>query len=143
MRLLTVATALSFGKFNHPDDTIWRLTFNTVSVALSQVAEEVETSSTIVPRSYYPEKHYPFNPALFAHGLLASIAFVILMPAGAIGIRILSIPGMWAIHGAIMALAYVIYIAAFGIGVHLAMGWGYVSRSHPLYNSLVLICHGS
>lgn len=143
-----MTTALSFGKFDHPVDTIWYLTFNTVSVALSQVAEEVETSSTIVPRSYYPAKHYPFNPALFAHGLLASMAFVILMPAGAIGIRILSIPGMWAIHGAIMALAYVIYIAAFGIGVHLAMGWGYVRRLYHSFSTLssglrVLTFHGS
>lgn len=101
---------------------------STTTTSPSSTSSSTASPTSSAASTSGKKQHYPFNPTLFAHGLMASLAFVILMPAGAIGIRVLSIPGMWAIHGAIMLFAYVIYIAAFGIGVFLAMNWGYVSR---------------
>ncbi|KAF2247128.1 hypothetical protein BU26DRAFT_342374 [Trematosphaeria pertusa] len=54
---------------------------------------------------------------LIAHGVLASLAFVILFPTGSILIRLASFPGLWLVHGLFQLFAYVVYIAAFGIGV--------------------------
>ncbi len=57
---------------------------------------------------------------LIAHGVLASLAFVILFPAGAISIRLLSFPGLVWFHAAVQVLAFVTFIAAFGLGAYLA-----------------------
>jgi hypothetical protein len=57
---------------------------------------------------------------LIAHGVLASLAFVILFPAGAIAIRLASFPGVVWLHAAFQVFAYLIYVAAFGIGVYMA-----------------------
>lgn len=65
---------------------------------------------------------------MIAHGVLASLAFVILFPAGAISIRLLSFPGLIWLHVAFQVLAYVVYIAAFGLGIYLATNLHYVSR---------------
>lgn len=54
---------------------------------------------------------------LIAHGVLASLAFVILFPVGSILIRLGSFPGVWLVHGLFQIFAYAVYIAAFGLGV--------------------------
>lgn len=64
---------------------------------------------------------------LIAHGVLASLAFVILFPAGAIAMRLASIPGIVMIHAAFQVFAYLVYIAAFGLGVYIARGMNLVS----------------
>jgi len=64
---------------------------------------------------------------LVAHGVMASLAFVILFPAGAISIRVLSFPGLIWFHAGLQAMSYLIYIAAFGIGVYMATTWRMVS----------------
>ena len=61
-----------------------------------------------------------FNKRLAAHGILASLAFVIFFPAGAIAIRLASFPFVVAFHGAFQVFAYLVYIAAFGLGVTMA-----------------------
>jgi hypothetical protein len=60
---------------------------------------------------------------------MAALAFVILFPAGAISIRLMSFPGLVWFHAAFQALAYLVYIVAFGMGVWLATNMGYVSPS--------------
>lgn len=68
-----------------------------------------------------------------AHGVLASLAFVILFPAGAIGIRVLSFPGLVWLHAAVQCVAYLVFFAAFGLGIYLATDFGMVSRqARPL-----------
>ncbi|KAF2020454.1 iron reductase domain protein [Aaosphaeria arxii CBS 175.79] len=57
---------------------------------------------------------------LIAHGVLASLAFVIFFPAGAIAIRLSSFPGAIWFHAVFQVFAYVVYIVAFGLGVYLA-----------------------
>jgi hypothetical protein len=54
---------------------------------------------------------------LIAHGVLASLAFVLLFPIGSILIRLGSFRGAWLVHGLFQLFAYLVYIAAFGIGV--------------------------
>lgn len=52
-----------------------------------------------------------------AHGIVATVAFVILFPLGAIFLRI--IPGRWSvrIHYVVQILAWLLYIAGFVLGV--------------------------
>jgi hypothetical protein len=57
---------------------------------------------------------------MIAHGVLASLAFVIFFPFGAIGIRLFSFPGLVWFHAVVQVIAYLLFIAAFGIGIYLA-----------------------
>ena len=75
---------------------------------------------------------------LIAHGVLASLAFVILFPAGAIAIRLASIPGIAWIHGGFQIFAYMVYIAATGLGINLACGLGLLNSYHPIIGLVVL-----
>ncbi|KAI4856553.1 hypothetical protein E4T45_01983 [Aureobasidium sp. EXF-8846] len=58
--------------------------------------------------------------AMIAHGVLASLAFVIFFPFGAISIRLFSFPGLLWFHAVVQIIAYLLFIAAFGIGIYLA-----------------------
>ncbi|KAJ4991830.1 integral membrane protein [Stagonosporopsis vannaccii] len=73
---------------------------------------------------------------LVAHGVLASLAFVLLFPAGSILIRLGSFRGAWLVHGLFQLFAYLVYTAAVGIGIWLAQQAPaqarLVSRYHPI-----------
>ena len=60
------------------------------------------------------------NKRLAAHGVLASLAFVILFPAGAIAVRLASFRFVVAFHAAFQVFAYLVYIIAFALGVTMA-----------------------
>lgn len=70
---------------------------------------------------------------LMAHGILASLAFVILFPSGAIAIRLLSFPGLVWLHAGIQVFAWLTYIAAFGLGIYLATNMRLVSADFLLH----------
>jgi len=76
---------------------------------------------------------------LIAHGVLASLAFVILFPAGAIAIRLASFPGVVWFHAAFQVFAYLVYIAAFGLGVYIASGMEMLDHYHPIIGIVVFI----
>jgi hypothetical protein len=76
---------------------------------------------------------------LIAHGILASLAFVILFPAGAIAIRLASFPGVVWLHAAFQIFAYLVYIAAFGLGVYLATEMKLLDHYHPIIGIVVLV----
>jgi hypothetical protein len=57
---------------------------------------------------------------MIAHGVLASLAFVIFFPFGAISIRLFNFPGLVWFHAVVQVIAYLLFIAAFGIGIYLA-----------------------
>jgi hypothetical protein len=76
---------------------------------------------------------------LIAHGVLASLAFVILFPAGSIAIRLASFPGIIWLHAAFQIFAYLIYIAAFGIGVYMATQMNLLNTHHPIIGIVVMI----
>ncbi|KAH6644678.1 integral membrane protein [Boeremia exigua] len=73
---------------------------------------------------------------LIAHGVLASLAFVILFPVGSILIRLGSFRGAWLIHGLFQVFAYLVYTAAVGIGIWLAQQApaevGLLDSYHPI-----------
>ena len=75
---------------------------------------------------------------LIAHGVLASLAFVILFPAGGIAIRLASFPGIVWIHGAFQIFAYLVYIAGFGLGVYIASQMNMLDHYHPIIGMVVL-----
>lgn len=75
---------------------------------------------------------------LIAHGVLASLAFVILFPAGAIAIRLASFPGVVWLHGAFQVFAYLIYIAAAGLGIYMASGLNLLNNHHPIIGMVIL-----
>lgn len=76
---------------------------------------------------------------LIAHGVLASLAFVILFPAGSIAIRLASFPGIVWLHAAFQVFAYLVYIAAFGLGVYIASELEMLDHYHPIIGIVVLI----
>jgi hypothetical protein len=59
--------------------------------------------------------------ARMAHAVLASLAFVIFFPFGAISIRVL--PGRLSLilHGAFQIFGYILYIVAVGLGIWIAV----------------------
>lgn len=79
------------------------------------------------------------NRLLTAHGVLASLAWVIFFPAGAISIRLFSFPGLVWFHAAIQMFSYALYIAGFGIGVYFAKKENYVSINRVVRNTELTI----
>ncbi|KAF1985264.1 iron reductase domain protein [Aulographum hederae CBS 113979] len=76
---------------------------------------------------------------LMAHGILASLAFVIFFPLGGIVIRLLSFAGLLKLHAAIQLLATVMFIAAFGIGVYIATGIRILDTYHPIIGIVLFV----
>ncbi|KAI9707917.1 MAG: hypothetical protein M1820_004336 [Bogoriella megaspora] len=76
---------------------------------------------------------------MIAHGVMASLAFVILMPFGAIGVRLFSFPGAIWLHAAWQILSYALYIVAFGMGVWMAKNLSYLDKYHPIIGIILFI----
>ncbi|KAF2120175.1 hypothetical protein BDV96DRAFT_595747 [Lophiotrema nucula] len=81
----------------------------------------------------------PLEKKLIAHGVLASLAFVIFMPIGSIMIRLASFPGLWWVHGLFQLFAYALYICAFGIGIWFVnqIPTKLIDHYHPVIGILV------
>ncbi|KAF2849132.1 hypothetical protein T440DRAFT_499948 [Plenodomus tracheiphilus IPT5] len=78
---------------------------------------------------------------LLAHGILASLAFILFFPLGAILIRLSSTRYTYLIHGTLQLLAYLIYTAAFGIGIWLLnhIPVNLLTHHHPIIGILVFV----
>ncbi|KAJ4288559.1 hypothetical protein N0V90_011796 [Kalmusia sp. IMI 367209] len=76
-----------------------------------------------------------------AHGVLASLAFVILFPMGSILIRLGSFPGLWLVHGLFQLFAFLVYISAFGIGIWLTQQGPFdlLHFYHPIIGIVVFV----
>lgn len=78
-----------------------------------------------------------------AHGVLASLAFVLLFPIGSIMIRLASFRGLWLIHGLFQIFAFVAYVAAFALGVWMTQQApaqaGLVGRYHPIVGIVLFV----
>ncbi|KAI4742065.1 hypothetical protein E4T50_07497, partial [Aureobasidium sp. EXF-12298] len=77
--------------------------------------------------------------AMIAHGVLASLAFVIFFPFGAISIRLFSFPGLLWFHAIVQVVAYLLFIAAFGIGIYLATQIHMLDQAHPIIGIVLFI----
>lgn len=74
---------------------------------------------------------------MMAHGILASLVFVMLFPIGGILVRLLSFPGFVKVHIAIQLLGYTMWLAAFGLGVYMSDLYSYTSTRHPILGLVV------
>jgi Eukaryotic cytochrome b561 len=61
------------------------------------------------------------NHYFSAHGILMSVAILVLFPIGSISMRLLSFRGLVWMHAGIQSIALCVVIAAFGIGIWAAM----------------------
>lgn len=78
-----------------------------------------------------------------AHGILASLAFVIFFPMGSMLIRLASFPGLWLVHGLFQIFASVVYIAAFALGVWMTQQApsqvDLIGRYHPIIGIVLFV----
>ncbi|TVY38396.1 hypothetical protein LSUB1_G006367 [Lachnellula subtilissima] len=79
-----------------------------------------------------------FNAVLIAHATLLPIAFVLLMPMGAMAIRLLSFKGLLWAHAGCMILAYSISIAGMGMGIWIALTVNKLNTYHAIIGLFVI-----
>lgn len=70
-----------------------------------------------------------------AHGALAALVFVGILPIGAILVRLAGHP--W-IHGGVQIFGYVLFIAAAGVGIYIANQDDYLHEPHAVMGLLLL-----
>lgn len=73
------------------------------------------------------------TPTAVAHGVLASLAFLIMFPSGAIFIRFARFRGLVWIHAAVQLTGYFVYVAAAGLGIHMLAVYPMKYRRYDLY----------
>lgn len=78
------------------------------------------------------------NRFVTAHGTLASIAFVAILPIGAILVRMTSFQGLVWAHGGIQIFGYTIFVAAAGLGIFIANGASYLNEPHAIIGMILL-----
>lgn len=100
----------------------------TITAATSTTASSQGSSSGGVSISI-PSK---LNSIRLAHGILASIEFVVLMPFGAIAIHILSFKGLIWLHAGWMIFAYTMVLAALGMGMWMAVTLDLIDSPHAI-----------
>ncbi|KAH4194013.1 hypothetical protein HBI56_049810 [Parastagonospora nodorum] len=78
---------------------------------------------------------------LIAHGVLASLAFVLLFPTGSILLRLSTFRGAWLVHGLFQLFAYIIYIVAFALGIWMVNNIPYnlLSTYHPIIGIVLFV----
>ncbi|KAF7921205.1 uncharacterized protein EAE98_008631 [Botrytis deweyae] len=75
-----------------------------------------------------------------AHGVLASLAYVILFPSGAIAIRIFNFRNLLWLHAGWMVGAYIIVLASLGMGVWIAHMSNLLGSTHSIIGLVVAGC---
>lgn len=75
---------------------------------------------------------------LLTHGTLASIAFLVFFPLGAIVMRLGRFRSVLKVHIAIQILSWLLFIAAFGLGLYYGITGDYMTEAHPIIG-LVLV----
>ncbi|KAK5045579.1 hypothetical protein LTR84_009197 [Exophiala bonariae] len=73
-----------------------------------------------------------------AHGALASIAFVAILPVGAILVRLTSFHGLLWTHASLQIFGYIVFIAAAGLGIFIAKGGAYLHEPHAIIGMILL-----
>lgn len=71
-----------------------------------------------------------------AHGTLSSIAFLVILPTGAIVVRLLKI-NVW-VHAGIQALGYAVIVASAGLGIWIADTQQELMNAHPIIGMILL-----
>lgn len=73
-----------------------------------------------------------------AHGALASIAFVAILPIGAILVRLTSFKGLLWTHASLQIFGYAVFIAAAGLGIFIANGGAFLQEPHAIIGMILL-----
>jgi hypothetical protein len=73
-----------------------------------------------------------------AHGALASIAFVAILPIGAILVRLASFHGLLWTHASLQIFGYAVFIAAAGLGLFIAKGGAHLHEPHAIIGMILL-----
>ncbi|TVY36922.1 hypothetical protein LOCC1_G007421 [Lachnellula occidentalis] len=81
-----------------------------------------------------------FTAVLIAHATLLPIAFVLMMPMGAMAIRLLSFKGLIWVHAGWMIFAYAISIAGMGMGIWIALEVNKLDTYHAIIGLFVITC---
>jgi hypothetical protein len=76
---------------------------------------------------------------IVAHGALASLAFVALLPFGGILVRFGSFNSLAWIHGGLQIFAYAIFVAAAGLGIYMANRDDYLHEPHAIIGMILLV----
>ncbi|KAK1818188.1 hypothetical protein LTR12_007466 [Friedmanniomyces endolithicus] len=88
-------------------------------------------SSSTANVDFYSLSYSKTQRMLNAHAVFACIAFVALLPMGAILVRVAGFRMLVWIHVSIQALALVSYIVAVGLGLSLAINLDLLDQAHP------------
>ncbi|KAK0247936.1 hypothetical protein B0A54_15406 [Friedmanniomyces endolithicus] len=88
-------------------------------------------SSSSANVDFYSLSYSKKQRMLNAHAVFACIAFVALLPMGAIVVRVAGFKMLVWIHVAIEALALVSYGVAVGLGLYLAINLNLLDQAHP------------
>ncbi|KEF56290.1 uncharacterized protein A1O9_07871 [Exophiala aquamarina CBS 119918] len=72
------------------------------------------------------------------HGALASLAFVAILPIGAILVRLTSFRGLVWTHGGVQVFGYVVFVVAAGLGIFIARGVTYLQEPHAIIGLILL-----
>ncbi|KAK6441938.1 hypothetical protein LTR95_001826 [Oleoguttula sp. CCFEE 5521] len=77
-------------------------------------------------------KSYSRSTVMVAHGVMASLAFLVFFPIGGILVRVANFSGLVWVHAATQMLAWLIYLIAFAMGVWLAINTNDIKEAHPI-----------
>lgn len=111
-----------------------------ISMAFSDITPHCKRSFGIDPAMTFTNNTLTVS---IAHGVLASLAFVIFFPAGSILIRLASFRGLWLVHGLFQIFAFIVYIAAFALGVWMTQQApsqvNLIGRYHPIIGIVLFV----
>jgi hypothetical protein len=69
---------------------------------------------------------------LLTHGVLASLAFLVFFPTGAIVMRLGRFNNVLKVHVATQVLSWLLFITAFGLGLYYGITSNYMTEAHPI-----------
>lgn len=72
------------------------------------------------------------------HGALASIAFIAVLPIGAVLVRLFSFNSLVWAHAGLQVFGYTVFVAAAGLGIFIADGAAYLHEPHAVIGMVLL-----
>lgn len=110
----------------------------TTATSTSSSGSSSGSSSSDSSGSEEPQISADLANVRMAHAIMAPISFVLFFPIGAMGIRILSFPGLVWIHAGWMTFTYVIVLASMGMGVWIAVVSQQLDEVHSIIGLVVV-----
>lgn len=102
--------------------------FQDTNIAVNTTAATASSSSGINRKA-----------VLRCHGVLASVAFVLLFPLGGILIRVGNFPGLIWAHAALQMVAWALFVTAVGLGIYYGNTAGLLHEKHPIIGLVLFV----